>query len=391
MINIIEKRRCCGCSACMQVCPGQCIKMIQDDEGFLYPSVDENKCIKCGLCINSCPVLKQKNSQKPNIYYAGFNKDADIRINSSSGGIFFLLADRIISNGGIVFGARFDEDFQVMIDWADTMDKVATFCGSKYLQARVGNSYLHCKSFLDNGRKVLFSGTPCQVAGLFHYLKKPYNNLIALDFICHGVPSPGVWQRYLDEVVGVGNRNISYLSFRDKTYGWKNYSLSIYYQKDSASFRFISPFKENPYMQAFLRNLILRPSCYMCPVKEGRSHSDITIADFWGIQTVNPSMDDDKGTSLILVNSEKGKDWLPFEQMQISVVTEDVLLYNTAYNTSAKENPNRERFFEDYNSGQNLSSLVKKYTKTKKKQLILKATQYQLIRFKKFVSEVFHN
>ena len=200
MIEIKEKSSCCGCEACVQCCPKQCLTMHEDCEGFLYPQVDESSCIDCGLCEKVCPVIHQNASQEPLSSYIAINPNEEIRLKSSSGGIFTLLAEKIIAEGGVVFGARFDENWDVVHAWTDTIEGLAPLCGSKYVQSRIGNTYNEAKDFLKQGRKVLFSGTPCQIAGLKKFLRKEYANLLTVDFICHGVPSPGVWRRYLSEL-----------------------------------------------------------------------------------------------------------------------------------------------------------------------------------------------
>ena len=207
MINIIDKKNCCGCNACVQHCPKSCVTMQEDEEGFLYPIVDQEACIDCGLCEKVCPVLNQGEERKPLQVYAANNPNEEIRMQSSSGGVFTLLAETIIQEGGVVFGARFNDDWEVIHDYTETKEELAAFRGSKYVQSRIGDSYCQAEQFLKKGRKVLFTGTPCQIAGLNLFLRKEYGNLLTVDFICHGVPSPGVWKSYLEELIALqGNR-----------------------------------------------------------------------------------------------------------------------------------------------------------------------------------------
>ena len=355
MIQIIDKHNCCGCEACVQVCPKHCINFTPDNEGFSYPQVDELLCINCGLCENVCPVLHPYDERTPQKTYAAINKDDEMRMSSSSGGIFTLLAEKTIDDGGVVFGARFEDQWQVVIDVAETKEAVKAFRGSKYLQARVGDSFLRCKQYLELGRKVLFTGTPCQISALHHFLRKDYDNLLAVDFICHGVPSPLIWHRYLVEVVTVGRSAINDIQFRSKSLGWKLFSFCLDYNKDSQLVTMSSSFKENLYMKAFLKNLILRPSCHSCPAKSGKSCSDITIADFWGIEQVNPDMDDDRGTSLVLVNSEKGARALPLDLMKF---TEEnfsaAIASNSAWHKPVPAHHRREEFFQHLSAGKSI-------------------------------------
>lgn len=369
MISIQDKHNCCGCSACASICPKHCIVMQADNEGFLYPKVDENTCLNCGLCEKVCNELHPYDKREPLKVFAAINKDEEVRLKSSSGGIFHIIAESVINEGGVVFGARFDENWQVVIDYAEDMKGVESFMGSKYVQASVANAYKDVKCFLADGRKVLFSGTPCQVAGLHKFLRKPYDNLLTVDFICHGTPSPKVWGMYLDEVLKVGQR-ISSVEFRNKKRGWKNFSFNLRYNEGDKSVSMLSPFQQNHYMKAFLQDIILRPSCYDCKAKGCSSQSDITIADFWGVSTVFPDMDDDKGTGLVFINTEKGKEILDFAQIKVRETTYDrIKPLNPACYCSVKVHPKREEFFACLDH-ENLITLINNCTKPTVKQRV---------------------
>lgn len=359
MINITDKHNCCGCSACSSICPKHCITMQADNEGFLYPVVNKADCIDCGLCENVCHELHPYAERKPLNVYAAINKVEEVRLKSSSGGIFYLLAEKTIAEGGVVFGARFDEQWQVVIDYAETMEGVKAFMGSKYVQARMATAYADAKRFLTEGRKVLFSGTPCQIAGLHHFLRKPYDNLLSVDIICHGTPSPKVWGMYLDEVVTAGRKAINDVQFRNKRNGWKAFNFTMEYNKDEQSVSLCSHHQQNHFMRAFLRDMILRPSCYQCQAKSGRSHSDITIADFWGINTEMPEMDDDKGTGLVLVNTDKGHASLDWSKTNHKETTSDIAIgHNPAYFRSVAANPKRAEFFARIDETENVNALI---------------------------------
>ena len=359
MIQITDKHNCCGCSACASICPKYCITMQADSEGFLYPVVNETDCIDCGLCEKVCHELHPYEDRKPQKVYAALNKDEEVRLKSSSGGIFYLLAEKTIAEGGVVFGARFDEQWQVVIDYAETMDGVRAFMGSKYVQARMDTAYADAKRFLKEGRKVLFSGTPCQIAGLNHYLRKPHDNLLTVDIICHGTPSPKVWSRYLDEVVTAGRKAIHDVQFRNKRNGWKAFNFTMAYNKDEQSVSLCSHHQQNHYMRAFLRDMILRPSCYQCQAKSGRSYSDITIADFWGINTVMPEMDDDKGTGLVLLNTDKGQAALDWSKTNHKETTADIAIgHNPAYFRSVAAHPKRADFFACIDETESVNALI---------------------------------
>lgn len=359
MVNVIEKQRCYGCGACVQACPQQCIGFEADAEGFCYPSVDETICIDCGLCEQVCPVLHPYEKHCPIEVLAATNMDDEVRERSSSGGIFSLLANQVIDAGGVVFGVRFNDEWLAVFDCAETREQVTAFRGSKYLQARVGDCYVRCKQFLEAERQVLFSGTPCQIAGLHRFLRKTYENLLTVDFICHGVPSPKVWERYLDEMVPTGHNSISSISFRDKRRGWKRFSIVIDHSTEGETEFVDNPIFEDPYGKAFLANLTLCPACYACPAKSGKSHSDITLGDFWGIDKVNVQMDDDRGTSVVMIHTEKGKSALRRDALKCEQATyEDVVRHNPSVETSAMCHPMREQFFAALDGSRSLTALT---------------------------------
>ncbi len=345
MIEILNKEKCCGCGACVQVCPKQCISMVKDCEGFLYPNVNKKGCIGCGLCQKVCPFLNPYDKKNPVQTLAAINKDEQIRMDSSSGGIFTLLAEQIINEGGVVFGARFDKEWQVVIDYTETLEGLAIFRGSKYVQARTEDAFLKCASFLKSGRKVMFSGSPCEITGLKHFLQNDYDNLLTVDFVCHGVPSAKVWVKYLHEVSV--NSKIFDNIVNDLAGSWKSHNFEISYDKDKQKLTMYSWHKQNDYMIAFLQNMILRPSCYACQAKECRSHSDITIGDFWGINEVRPKMNDDKGTGLILIHTIRGRKYLPYDKTYFEEVSfEEGYRNNPVIYRSVKPHSMRSVFFK---------------------------------------------
>ena len=406
MIKITDKKDCCGCSACVQRCPKQCIKMIEDSEGFLYPVVDETTCIDCGLCEKVCPIINKKEERKPQDAYAAINSDEEIRRNSSSGGIFTPLAYNIIDRGGVVFGASFNEHWEVAHCYTETREGIAAFRGSKYVQSIIGETFKQAESFLKQGREVLFSGTPCQIAGLKAFLRKEYENLTTIDFICHGTPSPGVFRWYigeqLEKVARKSNKKYSFalqpipnipkadalaaaagytiegIRFRDKREGWKKFSFALNLseataegEKNSVSLSYT--IRKSVFLRGFLKDLYLRPSCHNCPAKAGRSGSDITLADYWGIYTLIPKLDDDKGVSAIIVNSDKGAKLLAATDANLyPAPIEDICYKNPAYHRPTAEPTGRKHFFA--NNGQSFHNKIEKLCKvsikTKIKRLI---------------------
>lgn len=374
MIMIKDKANCCGCGACAQKCPKGCISLVEDSEGFLYPTIAPNKCIDCGICEKVCHELHPYEEREPINVYAAINRNEEIRLKSSSGGIFYLLAEKTINESGVVFGARFNKNWQVVIDYTENIKGVISFMGSKYVQSRTENTYKEAEKFLKSGRKVLYSGTPCQIAGLKHFLRKEYDNLVTVDFVCHGVPSPKVWSLYLKEIV-TKLRNIKKIEFRNKHFGWKNFNFKI--SDDTTTL--LSDHMENHYMKAFLSDIILRPSCYGCKAKQGKSHSDITIADFWGVGNEIPEMDDDKGTGLVIVNTYKGKSMLNLD---------DILYHETSLSVASRYNPGlnssiivpkqRNYFFSKLDKANSIIRLIEKcFQPSVKQQMIHRMKMYK--------------
>lgn len=358
MIQIEDKSSCCGCSACYAICPKQCISLSADKEGFLYPVVNAEVCINCGLCEKVCPVLHPKKKESQPDVFAAINTDEKIRQQSSSGGIFTLIAEKIIDEGGVVFGARFNENWEVVHDYTETKEGLSYFRSSKYVQSNLGNAFNQAKAFLDTGRKVMFTGTPCQIAGLKNFLRKSYDNLLAVDVVCHGVPSPVVWKEYLNQSVkniykkqplSKGTLKlkdvIQNISFRSKENGWKNYHVAIEYKNGE---RESVPFYQNVYMNAFLSDFSLRPSCYACPAKLDNMQGDITLADCWGVDKLKPEIDDDKGCGLMLIHNPAI--WKQYDEVS-SIVKypldlSDVVKYNPMIMVSATVPVNRTLFFD---------------------------------------------
>lgn len=366
MIRIIDKKECCGCGACVQRCPPKCIHLLEDSEGFLYPEVDEKSCINCGLCEKVCPLINQKDIIMPLSVLAVKNRNEEERMNSSSGGVFIALAKYVLEKGGVVFGAEFDEHWEVKHTYAADISGARAMMGSKYLQSRIETAYLDAERLLKADKYVLFSGTPCQIAGLHNFLHKDYTNLLTVDFLCHGVPSPGVWRKYLNEVCNrIVSKDISKISFRDKAYdGWKGYNLVIYKRildSNCHSMYLSEMHRNNSFMRGFLSDIYLRPSCYKCRCKNGVSHSDITIADYWGINMLMPDFDDDKGVGLVLLNTLPGKDVFSRLDMDIRESTlEDARRFNGGFKENIIVHPQRDSFFRLIGEGKDVIGTIDK-------------------------------
>lgn len=356
MIDIKHKEDCCGCSACVQACPKSCISFNEDEEGFCYLKVNLVDCINCGLCEKVCPVINQDSPREPLHIYASKNLDEDIRLKSSSGGVFTLLAEKVIEEGGVVFGAQFNKQWEVIHSYRETKEGLVAFRGSKYAQSRIGSSYTDAAAFLKAGRKVLFSGTPCHIAGLKRFLRKNYDNLLTVDIVCHSVPSPKIWSLYLDAFISIklrtkikdSNLSIEKISFREKKPSWKNYSFSISGEFNGEKFKLRELQGRNLYMRGFLSDLYTRPSCYSCPTKESKSRSDITLSDFWGIENILPAFDDEAGVSLVIINSEVGA--TAYHALNAKSVQLDKNAIQHSYYHIAKAHVKRKFFFATFNS-----------------------------------------
>lgn len=381
-----NKKDCTGCHACYSICPQSCIFMETDNEGFWYPKVNYDKCINCGSCIEVCPIINKKTVTNKPLAYACINKDETIRLESSSGGIFTLVAEQVIGNGGVVFGVGFDEDFKVVHSYVKNKEWLGEFRGSKYVQSKIGDTYKQAKDFLKQGREVLFTGTPCQISGLKSYLGRDYDNLFCMDNICHGVPSPKVWEKYVSYREHVASSKTRRIAFRHKDKGWTRYSVLFSFHNNT---EYLRTRRHDLFMKAFLKDICLRPSCYSCQFKTLHRESDITLADFWGIQRILPDMDDDKGTSLIFVNSAKGQ--AMFQKIKDKMVYKEVdinqaALYNSAAIKSVEYNPKRESFFKELEKLP-FDKLVNKYCTDKISVRIKRKIKFILYKVKnRFIS-----
>ena len=351
MIEIKEKSQCCGCTACSSICPKKAIVMKQDEEGFMYPIIDKSKCVNCGLCDKVCPIENVKENKNSQHAYIFQNADDKIRRESTSGGAFTAIAEYVIENNGIVYGAIFDDKYKVIHKGIDKKEELYKFRNSKYVQSEIGNCYCEIKEHLNRGKLVCFSGTSCQVEGLKNYLRKNYENLILVDVVCRAVPSPLIWKKYLD-MRQRQYRDISRIMFRDKYYGYKYSNLSIYNKNNDKKQEYDKGVDSDPYLRAFFTNICDRPSCYDCRFKKLHRESDITIWDCFEVEKYNKNFDDDKGTSRILVHTDKGRNIINLlneknrvEEIDVEKATNGFL----AMFQPVKKNGKREQFFEDAN------------------------------------------
>lgn len=343
-------KACTGCYACVNICPKACIRMVEDQEGFWYPQIDYDQCIRCNRCEKACPILSEipnTKTEKDIRVYAVTHRDEDTRMNSSSGGAFTALAETVLEKGGVVFGAAFDEQFDVHHIYVESPDELWKLRGSKYVQSRIGNAFQQAEAFLKAGRLVYFSGTACQTSGLIAFLGRDYDNLYTQDLICHGVPSPMVWRKYLEYQRTLERSEIEKVFFRDKSHGWHNWHLAIDFKNGT---NYAQSQIQDKMIVSFLRGKCSRLCCYECRFKQKCRLADFTLADFWGIQEIAPELDDDKGISSCYVNSSKAQKLFNAAQSRLTVKELDLdraVVGNMAMIESEKLPSNRDAFLKE--------------------------------------------
>lgn len=362
----LEKELCTACSACVSICPKKCIHMIRDNDGFNYPQIDSLNCIDCHMCEKVCPIINKVHLNNLEKAYSIKNKNENIRLSSTSGGVFSLLAEKIIEKKGYVVGASYDDEFYVKHIIIDNMFDISKLRVAKYSQSDLGDTFIKVKRLLDKGHFILFSGTPCQCEGLKSFLQKDYNNLITVDLICHGVPSPKVWKSYVQYRANKENNNVLPIdiNMRSKNSGWSYYNYSTEFDYGDGKKTYIHN-KNDLFMNLFTKNICLRSSCSNCIAKGVKRCSDFTLGDFWGIWNQHFEFDDNKGISAVLVHSEKGQQLLSKITSDIELIEvdlEDVYKENQSLLISSKKDISREFFLNSINE-KNFEKIANKYLK----------------------------
>lgn len=366
MIQIQDKSKCCGCCACVDVCAHYAITLKTDIEGFWYPEVDKDKCVDCGLCEKVCPELhildlKKNDFEKPAHTIAAINKNMSVRWDSTSGGAFSALADVMYVQGGYVSGAVYNDDFSVSNYISNNQEDLKRLRSSKYLQSKAEGLYKLIKDLLCNGEKVLACGTPCQMAALRSFLRKDYDNLIIVDFICRGVNSPKVYRKYLDSLERKYGGKVVYVKAKNKELGWRNLTRKVVFDNGKV---YYGVRMDDDFRRGYHTNVFCRPSCYHCQYKGFPRMADITIADYWGIENVDKNLDNNIGTSMILLNSKKGIEY--FEQAKDKFEWKETRFESILPGNIALRKPiepakiDRKAFFEDLDNG-TFDDVVKKY------------------------------
>lgn len=349
MIDIKNKVDCCGCNACGDICGKKAITFNNDNEGFWYPEVDKNKCVDCGLCEKVCPILNSDNRTTfaESKVYAAYSRNEEIRIDSTSGGLHSTFANHFYENKGYVGGAIYNEDHTCRHIISNKSEDLPKIRSSKYLQSSMEGQYSEVRSLLREGKNVLYCGAPCQIAALYNFLNKDCDNLTTVDFVCLGVNSPKVFLKYMDMLEKKYASKAVEIKFKNKTFGWHNFSMRVNFENGEE-------YCEDRWHDMFFIGYLqwcnfARPSCYNCKFKDNPHKSDITLADFWGIEKLDKALDQDKGTSLVLVNTTKGYEL--FDSIKHNIIFkefsfQDAIGGNPAINRSVKAVKNdREAFF----------------------------------------------
>ena len=346
---------CTGCGCCENICPHGAIKISTNREGFLYPLIDSNLCVECGACTNKCPngIIDNKTIRRNDFVklYSAYSEDEKTRLMSSSGGIFYSISEYVIAKRGVVFGAEFDDDFNVKHGYTDKINDIQRFQTSKYVQSYLGDNFKKCKSFLEEGRLVFFTGTSCQIGGLYAFLGKKYPNLLTADLICSGNTSSGLWNLYVKHMEKKYKSRVRTVNFRDKKYGWDRFSLKISFENGKVYRRI---FPNDAWAYFFLNHYAMRKCCYKCEYKGIDHKADFTLGDFWGVRErfyeLYGKEYDDKGLSFVLVNTEKALGiWKRLNGLDCRVLPLNTgREHNTTIDTSAKEPVDRIEFYEDF-------------------------------------------
>lgn len=376
MIDKVSVQECAICGACINACPVDAISLDKVHLDFRYPQINEDICIHCSQCEKACPILgnKGKPGEGYPVAFAAKSENDPMRMRSSSGGVFYELADQMLRDGGYVCGAVFDDEFHVKHILSNAKEDMLRMMGSKYAQSDVGYCYREVKDVLEKGCKVLFSGCPCQVAGLRTFLGKEYPNLVLVELICHGIPSDHMLQTYIGMQERKYGARLTRMEFRNKKKGWHNSSVRMEFGHHRT---YSKPEAADAYMNGFLGSVTLKPTCYQCHFRNFTAGSDIILGDFWGAEVELP-VDDNKGISAILVNSGKGMDVLDRCNLTLTPANvETVIKYNRNLLCSAAPSPQRSSFYASADTN-GLEEAIRRYLEESTIQKLKRQSRYAL-------------
>ncbi len=385
MLILDKKEECCGCTACVNICPVGCISMQPDEEGFLYPNIDKEKCIECQKCETVCPIKNKKNNTKEVEAICARAKDLKIVKDSTSGGFFTPIAQDVLDNNGIVVGAICNDDNKIehIIVNSNNKEDLSKLRGSKYVQSDLKDLFAIVRSELKIGTKVCFTGTPCQVSGLLNYLEKEYENLITIDMICKGVPSPKLWKKYVEYQEKKYNSKIKQVSFRKKTYGYHSGTMELAFENGK---KYRGSGRVDYHLKSFYKDICSRPSCYDCSFKSDKHPSDYTIFESWHASTVVPGLkDDDLGYTSVFINSARGRnlfseikdkyEWYPIDKEQ-AIELDGIMVRN-----NSKPHPKRNEFYKDLDK-ESLDKHVARFIPITKKDYLVEKSKTILYKTK---------
>lgn len=371
MIDIKDKKDCCGCTACFNSCPKNCIKMVPDNEGFMYPHIDINQCVNCGRCEKVCPVINKRNNSFERKAYAIRDINQQNLLQSSSGSFFSNLAEYVLNNNGTVFGAIIDENHKVCHSRITSVDDINKMRGSKYIQSDLKNIFYSTKKDLCEGKLVLFSGTPCQIFGLKNFLANEYENLITIDIVCHGVSSPKLWNKYVCYMEDKYNSSIISSNFRYKTYGYHSGTMKLIFANGKI---YYGSARVDYMLKSFFSEISSRPSCYSCSFKTNYRIADFTAFDCWHFEELTGKKDDDKGYTNLIINTKKGE--ILFDKIKdryyyfnIDFI-KSLDLDGSMYLKSAIPNSKRNLFY-DFIDDLPLNQIINKYIPITKKDYFI--------------------
>lgn len=376
MIDKVSIQDCALCGACFNACPADAIRFSKAYLDFCYPEINAPRCVHCNQCEKACPVLGRKSKPETGypIAFAAKSNDDSVRLHSSSGGAFYELASQMLRDGGYVCGAVFDESFHVRHIISNTQEDIFRMMGSKYAQSDVGYCYREIKEKLNAGEKVLFSGCPCQVAGLRTYLGKSYKDLLLVELICHGIPSDQMLQTYIHMQEKKYGAKLKRMEFRNKAKGWHGSSVRMEFENQRI---YSKPITADAYMNGFLGSATLKSSCYDCHFRNFAAGSDIILGDFWGAEVELPE-DDNKGISAILINSGKGMDILDRCNLTLTPTNvETVIKYNQNLLCSAAPSPQRSSFYASADTN-GLEEAIRQYLEENAIQKLKRQSRYAL-------------